>query len=499
MISTDQKHQLSRLYIYISTASIIVLSLYCWYKYNNHYIPNSGGNFSFVSLTIFLVLSVLILIFVTTFKTKNKKTFLSIYFILAASLIFSYNFIHPVIKADNNHNLLVAERLQEQGIVDFLKNYHKPNLYKIKKSPQLHDKFLKNTSKLPFNYNEYLTDIEKEPQNIILSDGSRDSKAIKIMTGNYSPLWFALVRLFEVFSGDSYFSNVIIPANITALFFLVSLYFFLGLFYKNDEHRNKLMILSIILFLPIFLIQAGQITNVMFLGIIVQWIIFFMLKNTDARINHKDLLTGFLYSIAVLTKFTSLTLLLPITLYYLIRFKTGAILKFTVFLISFSALPAFLYLTFNYDMILNILIGSTAEFAIAEKRISNAGIKGSLWILFYQPFYFGLPFIFLLITHLNKIKKHLTRPDVLISYSFILYFVVLFFMLWRSWISRHWFGFIALAMPILFYIYNYCGQKKKLLLSTAIFLLVSNLLLLIHDGFILGNFLENSLNVAFWN
>ncbi len=494
-----QNYKLSRLYLNLTSSSLLVLFAYYFYKYIKDYDSNVPLHFNFLSCLVFFVLSVTLLLLTYKFKVKDKFTLLLLFFILSSCIILSYDFIDPRVRRDNNSNILVMKRLQTQGVATFLKNYHKPNLYKIKTSPPLYDKFLDYDKKYGLNLKTYMTNIDSEPSNIILPDKSTESRSIKIMTGNYSPVWFLILSLSSFFPGDSYFSQVVLPANILALLFLVSLYFFLGLFYKKDEYRDRLSIIFIVLLLPIFSMQAIQITNVMFLGIVVQWVVYFLLKNTDYKSNYKDVLAGFFFSLAVLLKFTSLTLMLPITLFYLIRFKTGSLLKLPVFALCSVVLPALMYILFEYNMILNIIIGSTAEFTLVSNKFSTYNMNDILWIMLYQPYYFGIPFIILLTTHAHKIKHNLQLNDVLIFYMFGICFLLLFLLLWRSRISRHWFGFIAFTIPLLVYIYNYCDEKNKMLLTTSSFLIISNLLLLLFDGIIMVGRLHNKFNAEYWN
>lgn len=491
------KYKLSRLYIYSSTASLFILLGHYIQKFLKYYDGNLTDHFNLYGFTVFLASIILLMVLLVKFKTKNKAAFLLLFFILASSAIFSYNFINPSVCADCKSNIVVAKRFHEQGLASFLKNYNKPTLYKIKKSPELYNKFLDYDDKLGFNYVKLLHNIENESPDITLSDDRKGSNVIRIMTGNYSPLLFCVLGLLDIFTGESYFSQIIIPANSLALLCLFSLYYFLGLFYKKEEYRDKLSILFIIMLLPIFFHQATQSTSVLMLAALVIWMLFFLLKNTGKEVNYKDLAAGLLYSIAVLSKFTALTLMLPITVFYLIRFKTRAIPKFIVFLLSFAAFPSLLYAIFEYDMILNIINGTVAEFSLISSR--GKSISASLWLILHDPYIFGVPFILLLIIHMPKIRKYINQNESLITYMFFSIFPLLFYMFWRSWISRHWLGFIVLLIPLFVHIYNNCAEKNKMILSTSIFLLISNILILVNDGIVMAGYYQEKFQIQYWN
>jgi hypothetical protein len=397
-------------------------------------------------------------------------------------------------------NSLVAKRLREQGIVDFLKNYHKPSLYKIKKSPQMYERFLQYDNKLKLNYKRLLKNIEDEKPDIILSDNRKGAEQINWRIGKHSPLWFCIIAFWETFSGDSYLSKIVMPANMIALLYLASLYIFLGLFFKQDEFRSKLLIIFTVLLLPAFLRQVPETTNDLILGTFVTWVLFFLLKNDNEKINNNDLLVGFFYSVAVLIKFTSLTLMLPITLYYLIEFKFKAIPKLFVAFLFFSVFPILLYTVFEYDMILNVITGSTEEYTLkAMKSGSIFNLGTFVWYILYDQYNFGIPFVILLITHISKVRQYLSCNEVLKSYMFISFFFMLCFFFWGSGVARHWIGFIPLTIPLLVYAYNNSEEKSKMLLSTSIFLLVNNLLILVHVGIIMASYYQSHFQVRYWS
>jgi hypothetical protein len=269
-------------------------------------------------------------------------------------------------------------------------------------------------------------------------------------------------------------------AKFVAALYLISLYFFLGVFLKREEYRIKLLILTLVLLLPTFLIQATRPKSDLILGAFVTLMLLFLLKNKRNNICQDDLLVGFYYSIAVLFKLTSLTLLLLIALYYFINFKHKAVPKLFVVLLCSSALPLLLYMVFGYDLILNIITGRVMQpvgtYASDVESVMDYIVR---WIL-YGQYTFGIPMALLLITHMFKVRQYLARDEVLSSYLFITIFCMMYIFLWGSDMPRHLAGYLPLTIPLLFYIYDNCYEKNKMLLSVNIFLVVSNLLILMN-------------------
>lgn len=481
------KYKLSKIYIFSTIASLVILLGYYCHRFFKYYNEEYANNFNLFALLIFSA-SIILLLYIFSKEFKNKIIFILLFIILVTSTLFSYDFIISDIYPDCECNFLVGKRFREQGLASFLKNYHKPTLYKIKKTPQEYEKFLHYNNKLKLNYEELLDNIENEASDIILSDNTLTSRKINWRIGKHPPLSFIAFGFANIFSNDGYFSRVVVPSNLVAILYLISLYVFLGLFFKQEEYKSKLLILIIILFLPTFLQQSARNTNELILGVMVTWALFFLLRNTDNKINYNDLLLGFVYSVAVLIKLTSLTLLLPITLYYLIYFKYKSFPKLVIFITCFLALPLFLYVVFEYDMLLNLLTG------IVDESVYKAGLNASIisniaWYFFYDQYNLGIPFVLLLITHIFKIKQNSVGNDVLISYMLFASFFMLSFFLWHSGLSRHLSGFIPLTIPLLVYIFKNCEEKFKLVSLTVIFLFFNNVLILIHNGVIMADFL----------
>jgi hypothetical protein len=475
----------------------MILTGYYYHRFLKYYDKDFTPEFNLSALVIFVISGVAMIFVLRIFKAQTKILPLSSFFIL--TIILSHDFIVPYVCADCKMNILVGERFREQGLAQFLRNYHKPTLYKIKKSPILHEKFLLYDDILGFNYKKLMEDIEDEPPDIILSEDTKESRSINWRIGKHSPFWFIVIGLIEPFTGDDYFSKIIIPANLVAILYLISLYLFLGLFYKRDEYKDRISILSLILLMPSFLTNASQITNDLALGFFLTWVFYLLFKNNEARIHIYDAATGLLYSLAVLCKFTSLTMIPIIVVLYLIRFKSRAITKLGLFFLCFCSLPALLYKEFGYNIILNVITGSVEEYtlkAIKAGTIFNPRTFG--WYILYEQYHFGIPLVTLLLTHMHKIRYYVTRQEILISYMFIASFWILPLFLWGSGVSRHLLGFLPLMIPLLAHIYRNCREKDRMLISTVIFLLLNNLLVLIHEGIIMAGFYHDNFHTSYW-
>ncbi len=283
-------YKLSKLYIYSTSISLIILFGYYSHRFLKYYDKDIANHFSYISLIIFSTSIILLMLLFIKFQIKNKIIFLLLFFVLTSSTILSYDFINPTVCTDCESFVMVGKRYREQGLFSFLKNYHKPPLYRFKESPQLYNKFLQYSNKLGLNYKPLFNNIENEPPDITLSDNRKKAGIINFSINYYSPLWFLFIGLWDTFSVEGYFPQIIIPANLIGITFLVSLYFFLGIFYKKEEYRNKLFILFVVLLLPTFFQQVVQNKTVLFLGITVTWLLFFLLKNTENEFNYKDML-----------------------------------------------------------------------------------------------------------------------------------------------------------------------------------------------------------------
>lgn len=470
-------YRLSKLYIPTTIFLLFIYFVRHCYKFFKYLIEGRLDflyGFNFPSLFVFLASVTLLILLLYKFKLKNKNVFLVLFFTISTSVIFSYDFSLPTFWADALGDIKVGRNYREQGFVSFLNNYHKPTLHKIKKDPQQYEKFMQYDSKLKLNYKRRFDNVE-------ISDTEMLPRINK-----HPPSWFCIIGLWQTYFGDSYLSHKIL-AKVVAILYLVSFYFFLGLFFKKEEYKSKLLILSIILLLPTFLEQAIPPKNDLILGVFVTWVMYFLLKNKKNNINYNDLLVGLFYSMAILFKFTSLSLSLPIFLYYIISFKYKAIPKLFIVLLSFSVFPLLLYTVFEYDMILNILTGRVEQ---GVRNLSEP-IKYNIKAALLGQYLIGIPFVLLLIMHIIKIRKYLSLNETVISYLFFTSFYMMYLILYGSDLPRHLVGYLPLTIPLLVHIFKNCEERRKMLLSTSLFLIVNSLIIFIYRYILINDPLLN--------
>lgn len=478
--SVPGKYVLSKYYVWGTIGSLIALSIYYIYKFNKYYDPNHVFDFNILSAVCFFLSIILILLLLYKFNLKSKALYLFLFFLIGSATIISYYFIKPVKCSDCEGNIIVAERLRETGPANFFKNFHKPTLYTINNSPIKRARFLGYDNLLRLNYKEQLAGIEKESPDVTLSNHKRLG-VINFRISKHSPLWFCTIGLWQSFFGDSNFSHVML-ANLMTVMYLASLYVLLGIFLKEDEYREKLLILLLVMLLPIFLTISGLITNDMVVGIFVLWTIFFLMKEKNENISCNDFLAGVIYSLAVLFKFTMLPLFLAVILFYVINYKfNNALPKIIVFCISFTLFPLLLNVIFGYDMILNIITAATEEYVIIAARKRSVISKIILWYGMHESYMFGVPLILLILTHMLKVRQYLARNEVLTSYVYIVFLIMIGVLFRYSYWSRILVGYLPLMVPLLVSIYNNCHEKKRMILTTCLFLSINNFLVLIND------------------
>lgn len=468
------KYKLSKFYIPLTVFSLLVLlGYYCIKFFKNYEKIYNVDYFNLIVFSIiFFTFATFIIVLLHISKIQNKTILIISFFALTLSALLSYDLIPSPSCPDCVGNIKIGKSFHKIGFVSSLKSYHKVPLFRIKKDPKSYERFLQYGDKLGLDYKNLFVNIGKET--------SETKKIIPTRIGQHPPLWFIIIYFWQSFFGESYFSHIIL-ANFIAIGYLISLFFFLGLFSKEEEYKSKLWVLAIVLFLPNFLIQSTRVTNDLILGIFVTWTLFFLLKNTKDTINHNDFIVGLVYSITVLTKFTSLTVLLPITLYYLFNFRLKAIPKLFVFLLSFSLLPLTLYAVFGYDMVLNIIIGKTLHSVFVDNR----GVSLPYYVIetiFYGQYFIGIPFVILLFTHISKIRQYLTQDKLVSAYLFFAFFYMMHIIMPKSDLARHLSGYLSFNVPLLAHIYSNCAEKNKMFLSIGIFLLVNNLLIIINLG-----------------
>lgn len=479
------KYRLSKYYIWITTSSLIISSLYYIYKFKKYFDPNHLFEFSLLSLLVFFLSITLMLLLLFKVDLKNRTTYLIIFFIIGSSIMISYDFIVPSIEkdcrgTDCEGSLMVTERLRTMGSARFLEHYSKPTLYQIATSPERLERLSGYDKMLKLGYMDLLVDIENYPPDILLSEDTTESRLINYKISKHSPMFFYVIAVWQSLIGGGYFSYIVL-SNMIALLYLLSLYALLGLFFTKEEYRSKVLILFLVMLLPIFLELSGFLSNDLIIGIFISWMVFFLIKNNKENINRNDLLIGLLYSAAVLFKFTTLTLFLGIAIYYIVYVGLyKAVPKLIVVLLCAAVMPLLLYGVFGYDMLLNIITG-TIETSLDFTAREGSILRKVLWYGVHEAYVFGIPFVILLFTHLLKVKRYITRNEVLISYLGIAFICLVALVLWHAYWGRLVVGFLPFMIPLFVHIYKNCAEQKKMILSTYVLLFVNSLLIIVNN------------------
>ena len=76
---------------------------------------------------------------------------------------------------------------------------------------------------------------------------------------------------------------------------------------------------------------------------------------------------------------------------------------------------------------------------------------------------------------------------------------MLSFVFWANGVARFWIGFLPLTIPLVVYIYQNCEEKRKMVFLTSIFLVINNLLILIHEGIIMADHYQSHFQVKYWS
>lgn len=458
---------------------LILLSLYYIYKFKKYYDASYDPEFNFLGLALFILSITLMLFLLLNDWIKYKVAYIFLFFTIGSAIILSSDLMRPGICNDCAGNIEVAKSIRNAGLASFLMHYHDLPLYVINNSPSKRERFVKYDIILKLNYKNYLLDIEKKPLDAIFSYDKK-STFINHRISKHPPLWFCVIFLWQSLFSDSYYSHVVL-SNLIAVLYLASLYALLGVFLLEDEYRNKLKIVFLVLLLPIFLNISGYLTNDMVVGIFAIWLVFYVMTNNSENINKNDCLAGIIYSVSVLFKFTMLPLLTLIVIYYMVHFRfRNAVIKLITFVLCASILPLLSYVIFNYNMILNLMTTVTEESSVIAERKGTI-INIILWYGFHEMYGFGMPLILLLATHFFKVREYLTGNEVVMSLVYIAFFLSAGILFRYSYWSRIFIGYLPFIIPLLTHVYHHCGEKKKLLLTTCIFLAVNNLLVIMHE------------------
>ncbi|MBI4843120.1 MAG: hypothetical protein HY809_02195 [Nitrospirae bacterium] len=463
-------HKTDKLYLPVSIILLLLSAIYLSCKFFKRYEPDFIYGLDFLALTVFSISTGLLILLFYKFDKNRKRLFILIFVILFTVTAFSYYFTLPEKCIDCAGDITVGALARKTGMMNFIKDYNKPALYQIKHDSNRYRRFLKYDDLLKLHYKE---DIDKIPDDA--SGDERFSNMAVFRTSKHSPFWFCIIGFWQALFGEAYLSHVIL-GFLTAVLYLFSLYIFLGLFYGNDNFKDKLSIIFLYLLLPAFLIQATRPKNDLLVGIFITWTLYFLFKNKKEGINMYDITAGACLSFAVISKFTSLTIFLPVIMFYLMTFRYKAIPKLTVLLSTFLVIPLSLYYLFEYDMLLNIISGSVEQ---TIYNYQNVFIEMFVRRFLFEQYYLGIPFLVLTFIFLIKYRTAFFHSEISIPYLFVSFFYGYFFILWGSEVARHLTGYLPLSVPMTAVIYNHCKEKEKLILTAGILLLINNYLILL--------------------
>jgi len=479
-----RKH-LSWLNIYIVITSLLSLLLAVYYGYelimNQEAMVNSIG-INLVGAVVFLITAILILILIFTEIVKKKVVV--IYFSLTVIVLFSYDYILPNEWSDSVGNRRVAIAYNEIGVQKFVKNYHYLGISFLRSDSTYNEslnEFLENYSPLlPIKTPSTPTDLELESVRL-----SRIAK--------HPPTWFIIMGSWQKIFGGSDFSFKLLIKIITLLYYL-SAFIVLKSLYEKANNKQILQILTVFAFLPTFLMQSLVPKTDILLGLISIWILYFLMKNRSSKININDLIVGLVFSAAILTKFTSIIIVIPIIVFYLIKYSYKSVPKLCVAGISTLIIPLILYLIFDYNVLLNILTGKAEQTIKVDERVPSA-IGYIIDIVLYGQFRVGIPYVILMLVFIFK-RQVISEKNYSIALMFLAFVFSVFFILWGSNIPRHIIGFIPFTLLLLVYIHRNFQDSRKLFLYTNILLLI-NIVLSIINRYSYINMLKDISNLVY--
>jgi hypothetical protein len=431
--------------------------------------------------TIFLILFCLsvICLFLLMRHLRNSTLSLNkeiLTFLLFFITILFYDLIIPEEWVDAKGDVITSEKVIKLGPTSFLKEYHIQSLQEISQNESTLNSFLKYNNYLPFvNYNKTLE--KAVNQKCTEVDYNR--------TMHHPPSWFIVLGVWQNWFGKTVLSFKIL-SKIIAIIFIFLIYFFTTRYLKLD---NKIAILLafFILLTPRFLIASETPKSDLFFGVFV---ILFMIQlyrlnkaaSTKLRFTFQDINVGIFLAMAILVKFTGLLLLLPVIVTYLINYKYAGIGRLIVVLFGFLILPTFLYLAFDYDMLLNIITGrSKQDFYINNQALSLPLLSFFVNGILYGFYYVGIPIIVFVVVITSVNIKEFIKKSRINELVYLLFYFSIFFLLWRSQVSRHQISFIIFLIPLLATLMSQYKEWKNIINLSLLLLFTFDILFLINS------------------
>jgi hypothetical protein len=331
-------------------------------------------------------------------------------------------------------------------------------------------------------------------------------------TAHHPPLFFALTGLWLSF-GDSLW-GMKIYAKAMLLIYLFLIYKLVRMVLKNSPESLWISLAVVLSPALIYATQAPK--NDILLGIFSSMLMLILMKRGGRR----DVLThmgvGLAAALCVFTKFTALLIMLPLIALYIYWYRWKALPYLLLAALPALALAGSMYLMFEYDIILNIIIGrvvqdqwitaNTGAMDFLFKRVLFGQFRVGLPLVSMLPFGFYFLYRFsqsgseeqrsLKATALAKsygtklsaekkaqwAKRGISGGFLMIS---MLFYMAVFLLLWGSSVDRHQIGFLPFALPMLALGLYRLKNLKGFVLSL---LLCYNLLFIVYSIF--ENYIE---------
>lgn len=466
------QHSNNRIYIITSILSLLTLFVYYLVKYFSLRSQfASVTDINLVGLIIFLFSTLAILLI--NFILKVKRIVVINYFVLVIFTFIGYNHILPRVWSDSVGNIKAAETFNKIGGVNFLKNYHTFGFDYLKQNPAYINKFYELADVTYPDFKSYAEQSSIEEFGLV-----KPTRVAK-----HPPTWFCIMGVWQHFFGGSTLSFQFLAIFITFLY-IISVYHLTGLYFNKEMKIKRINITTVFVLLPAILVQSAVPKTDMMLGFVVVWLMYFLKKNNYLKISYYDIIVGIVLSIAILVKFTALILGLPVLIYYIVFYKKKFVVKLIVTGFSVIILPMILYWIFDYNILLNILMGKAEQDVKVLDRVSSVP-QYIIDMVIYGQFRIGIPFTMMIIYSFNK-KIKTNHQDYLVSVLFCVFIFALFFILWGSNIPRHIIGFLPLSIPLLIIIYKNMNRGKTLFFILEIMLIVNTILSIANQYIIIN-------------
>jgi hypothetical protein len=209
---------------------------------------------------------------------------------------------------------------------------------------------------------------------------------------------------------------------------------------------------------------------------------YIFLAGIEMNNNRLIMVSGVLVSIASLVKFTGLILYVPFIIVLVWKFRAGSIKKGLYFIVSSAILPALLFIVFNYNFILNLLLSKSVDaYYIELHLLAQAPSYVMPVISAYYLTYLGIPLFVLAFFGVLKMFSSYKKQHTDLRYSYrsesgimergemsllnkfsiasAIAFVLSFIILYGNFIKQLIPVFFLLSLPLAYYMEK-AGDRK---------------------------------------